>query len=166
MKLTDILKEINIVRGGIILTPKDIENINLVFSDDYGSGHSEFDLYNPISETRTKFDFGEGNADHYEPYDEPEDYPQYQAFLDLSSKPQGTYVAYDIWNLGKCPGAPSNAFYIRLEVETDPYYYNTPSITLSSPFASEEGIPVGWFDARGQYHSDTIHFDEDGNHIA
>jgi hypothetical protein len=166
MKLTDILKEINIVRGGIILSPKDIKDINLVFSDDYGSYRSEFDLYNPISETRTKFDFGEGNADHYEPYDEPEDYPPYQAFLDLSSKPRGFYVAHDIWNLGKCPGAPSNAFYIRLEVGTDEYYYNTPSITLSSPDASEEGIPVGWFDARGEYHPDTVHFNEDGDHIA
>lgn len=166
MKLTNILKEINIVRGGIILTPKDIENINLVFSDDYGSYRSEFDLYDPVSETRTKFNFGEGNADHYEPYEELEDYPQYQAFLDLSRKPQGTYVGPDIWNMGKCPGAPSDAFYICLDIGTDDYYYNTPSITLSTPDASEEGILVGWFDIRGIYHPDTIHFDEDGNRIA
>jgi hypothetical protein len=159
------IKEITLRPSSKILSPKDIEDINLVFGDDFGAGHSEFNLYNPISEQRTQFNFGEGTVNDFEPYDAPEDYPAYQAFLNLSSKPPGAYVASDIWGMGKCPGAPQNAFYVCLEVGISPYY-GTPDIILSSPDSSDEGIPVGWFDNAGKYHPDTDHFDDDGNRIA
>ena len=172
MKLINLLKEIKITQKHPgTLSPQDIEDINLIFGDSYGSGHSGFDLYDPISEQRNQLDYGTIIAGNFEPDEDLEDYPEYQAFLRLVSKPPKAYVSPDIWGLGESPGAPLNAFYLRLEVRNVPSRidpkHNVPGVDLSSPYSSTgtNQVYVGWFDIKGNYYPNTKYFDEEGNPI-
>ena len=111
-----------------------------------------------------QLDYGTIIAGNFEPDEDLEDYPEYQAFLRLVSKPPKAYVSPDIWEMGESPGAPLNAFYLRLEVRIDPEH-NVPEIDLSSPYTSTDGVYVGWFDIKGNYYPNTKYFDEEGNPI-
>ena len=169
MKLTNILKEI-VVRGNNILSSKDLNLINEAFPN-FGEGDSGFDLYNPISEYASKYTYGEdsGPNGEYEPYEDEDNYPEYRAFNTLiKTKREGiNYVGNDIYGIGKCPGAPSNAFYIRLKIESVNYLGQPdPNLTVEIPYLSEDGsYYVVWFDASGKYYADTTHFDKDGNYL-
>ncbi len=170
MKLTNILKEI-VVRGNNILSPKDLNLIDEAFPF-FGEGHSGFDLYNPISEYADKYRYGEdsGPNGEYEPYEDEGDYPEYRAFNTLiETKREGiNYVGNDIYGIEKCPGAPGNAFYILLRVESVNHLGQpNPNLVVEIPYFDENGeYYVGWFDASGKYYADTTHFDEGGNRIA
>lgn len=169
MKLTNILKEI-VVRGNPIFSPDMKKNIHIVF-EFFGEGNSDFDLYNPISESADKYRYGENSGPNgeWEPYDDEEDDPGYKAFNDLLKKPKGIYTGPDIFGLMRCPGAPSNASYTCLEIDPTMEYLGEPipSLFLSSPHVANDSMEyVGWFDSKGKYYADTIHFDKDGNRIA
>jgi hypothetical protein len=169
MKLTNILKEI-VVRKANVFSPDIAKNMDIVF-DSFGESHSGFKLYAPMTELRTKYDYGDEGAPNgeWEPYDDEENYPEYKAFKYLTSRFPGIYVSSDLQGIGPCPGAPDNAYYIRLEIDpTYKYYGNkvTPSLLLSIPYVTEDLEYVGWFDKLGKYYADTTHFDENGNRIA
>ena len=168
MKLTSILKEIR-VRSGRTLFPQDLKDIDIVF-EFFGEGNSSFDLYNPLFESRDKYNYGEdsGPNGEWEPYEEDNDDPAYKAFKRLLEKPKGIYTGPDIFGVDRCPGAPGNALYTCLEIDPTNEYFGEPrpSLFLSSPYISNGGIEyVGWFDSSGKYYADTTHFDEDGNRI-
>ena len=55
MKLTNILKEI-VVRGNNFFPPGMAENIDLAF-EGFGESNSGFDLYDPLSESRDKYNY-------------------------------------------------------------------------------------------------------------
>ena len=169
MKLTNILREI-IVRGTNIFSSDMKKNIDIVF-ESFGEGNSSFDLYNPLSESRDKSNYGEdsGPNGEWEPYEDEEDYPEYKAFNDLLKKPKGIYTGPDIFGLERCPGAPGDASYTCLEIDPTNEYFGKPrpSLFLSSPHVADNSMEyVGWFDSKGKYYADTTHFDKDGNRIA
>jgi hypothetical protein len=164
MKLTSILKEIR-VRSGRTLFPQDLKDIDIVF-EDFGTSNSGFELYEPLTEYKDKYRFGHDIAiGTFELYDDEENYPEYQAFKRLVEKPKGVYVGTDSY-INICPGAPTNSFYMRLEVHPENNMRNGPFIKLSIPYYDASGrYSVGWFDQAGGYHADTTHFDNDGNYI-
>jgi hypothetical protein len=169
MKLTNILKEI-IVRGNNLFPPGMAENIDLAFTG-FGESNSGFDLYDPLSESRDKYNYGEdsGPNGEWEPYDDEEDYPEYKAFNDLLKNSKKVYVGPDIFGLERCPGAPGNALYTRLEIDhnNESFGKPLPDLVLSTPYVGNNSITyVGWFDSTGKYYADTTHFDEDGERIA
>ena len=167
------IKEVGISTTGRNLSDQDIKDIQLAFFD-FGASHSEFKLDKPISEERTKFDYGEGTigGTDFLP-NKSSDFPEYEAFLRLVNKAPGTYLGPYIWHgdqertdgADKCPGAPARAFYTRLKVGISSHY-ETPNIILSTPDVGPDGYMTGWFDAAATYNPDTIHFDNDGNRIA
>jgi hypothetical protein len=151
------IKEITLRPASRTLSDQDINDINLAFND-FGAGHSEQDFTKPVTEYRTALDFGEGRVINgvltdFEPHDNPDDFPEYQAFLRLLAKPPGYYITYTLFPNSPqppAPGAPQNAFYFRLGVGPNSYY-KIPGISLSMPDVDDNGISVGWFDVSGNY---------------
>jgi len=127
------IKEITLRPASRTLSDQDINDINLAFND-FGAGHN-------------------GVLTDFEPHDNPDDFPEYQAFLRLLAKPPGYYITYTLFPNSPqppAPGAPQNAFYFRLGVGPNSYY-KIPGISLSMPDVDDNGISVGWFDVSGNY---------------
>lgn len=153
IKLTDILNEMLINKPGGGLPLKDIEALKtLTYA--FGDEDSGFDLYDPLSETY--------ELENYEE-DLDEDDELLLAMQYLLNKPSRTYVAKDIFNFTNggdkhsAPKAPRNAFYTAVKIDGE-----NKSITVYSPYISENEKYVGWFDSKGNYHPDVEHFTEDG----
>ena len=95
------IKEITLRPASRTLSDQDINDINLAFND-FGAGHSEQDFTKPVTEYRTALDFGEGRVINgvltdFEPHDNPDEFPEYQAFLRLLAKPPGYYITHTIF---------------------------------------------------------------------
>jgi hypothetical protein len=155
MKLINILKEIRLMKAGSAkrLSPQDLKDINVVF-EFFGESDSDFDLHKPMVEYRYEHSFE---------FNDEED-QQYQAFKRLVKRPKGVYLG-TAPDISPCPDAPDISFYMRLEVDFNSE--DGPFIALSMPYydTSAGRYSVGWFDGSGEYHADTIHFNEDGEYI-
>jgi hypothetical protein len=151
IKLTQLLKEIKILQPGtIIRSNEDIKALDIL-TELFGEGVSDFDLYNPISQTY-----------YYEDYSDIPNDPIALAFKQLLNKYNGTtYLVYPSAEYFKCPGAPPNSYYELIIID-----HSENSIEVKMPHVDNDGSYfVGWFDSKKQYHPDTNNFDEDGDYI-
>lgn len=148
IKLTQLLKEIEISQPGkFIRSPEDLEALK-VLTDSFGEGNSDFDLYNPAGEI-------------YRLNDYEEDDSQYLALKKLLKKYNGVYLLKDFDEHFTCPGAPPNVYYTRVTINSSEQF-----IEVEIPYIDNEGsYLVGWFDSSRKYHPDTNNFDEDGDYI-
>jgi hypothetical protein len=146
----EFLKEIKVDRHPLT-TNEDMDALDILigqFGEEHGhGGYDQFSLYEPQSET-----FELNN------YSDDLDSDEYLAIGYLLNKP-GTHVLNDFYGY-TCPGAPSDALYTKVIIDR-----GDQSVTIQIPHLDNawHNYYVGWFDTGGKYHSDTEHFDENGN---
>ena len=176
MKLIDLLKEASVMYGGAIrpLPPTCIDDMEKVF-EAYAEGVSDFELYEPLSDSVDRYNYGDIYNGQFEIDDEDDSY--YLAYqrlikqlvpfklLDPNKQTTVEYISRHLFGLGPAPGAPSDAYHMILRIKNEPKE-QTFRITLITPYISENAENVGWFDSRGEYVPDVKHFNEDGERIA
>jgi hypothetical protein len=151
IKLTNILNEIKINSPG--LSKKDIEALNNIIDEQFGSGVSEGGPEDLICET-------------YE-IDEDDEDDEYSYYKDIkyiiNTYNRRTLVTNDVALAQPddfpCPGAPPNSYYVRIEVDDDSITVCTPSISNNADYS------MGWFDIKGKHYPDLKNFNEDGEYI-
>jgi hypothetical protein len=143
-----LLNEIK-VNPPSFFSQKDMEALDILI-EYFGEGTSENHRDYPLSESYS--------LDNYEPDDD-----EYLAIEHLLKKTSNkfTHVIKDIFGFTDAPGAPKNAYYIKVTIFKDHEY-----VEVESPYLDNDGnYYMGWFGPDKKYYPDTTNFTEDGDYI-
>jgi hypothetical protein len=151
IKLTDILSELKINPPG--LSKKDIEALDNIIDEQFGSGVSEGGPEDLVCEIYKIDEDDEDDEDDY-----------YKDIKYIINTYRGrTLVTNDVALAQPddfpCPGAPPNSYYVHIEIDDDSVTVCTPSISNTADYS------MGWFDINGKYYPDLKNFNENGEYI-